>query len=214
MAITRTKRAYNRREPIAPKVETKSIPDMPIGHAEEAKESAPPAISDVRPTLRPTMREEDPRVHAARRAAEIRDQAGGELDDGTDVYWIDENLIPAGWSYEWKTISVLNKENPAYEVNMARHGWTAVPASRHPTYMPGDTKYKTIDRDGMRLMERPKEITDEARTIEKRNAAIQMRQKLDSTVNQSGPGQFERARPDGSRVLGVKSTYERIPIPE
>lgn len=153
------------------------------------------------------VREEDPRTRAARRAAELRNHAKGDLDEGNDKYYIPLEDIPPDWEYEWKRKSVFNVEDPAYMVQLARKGWEPVPASRHPEFMPISGKYNTIERDGMILMERPKEISDEARARDAREARFRMqaqKEHLQSTPD----GQFERSRPV------VKSTYESIPIPE
>src|ERR1700676_2790894 len=60
---------------------------------------------------------EDPRARAARRALELREQRGGDMDDGVDKFYIDPRIIPDGWSYEWKALTVLGKENPGYQVS-------------------------------------------------------------------------------------------------
>ena len=215
MAATRVKRPYKRREPEAVKVAPKPAMQAAEPSIQEIPAVGPQIAQEpVRAPMRAEMRE-DPRARAARKAAEIRDHLGGHMDDGTDKYYIDERLIPPGWSYEWKRKSVMNQEDPAYAVNLARHGWDPVPADRHPDYMPAGHKGQTIERDGLILMERPKEITDEVVLGDKKKAAMQMRQKLDSTMNQpSGPNQFERQTRDGERLSKINRTFEHIPIPE
>jgi hypothetical protein len=166
---------------------------------------------DMRPEMRPEMRVEDPRTAAARRAAEIRDHLGG-MDEGTDDFYIDISVIPPGWDYEWKRHSVMGQQDPAYQVQLARMGWMPVPSHRHPELMPSDWKGATIERKGQILMERPKEISDEARNIERRKARNQVQQK-EAQLNASPDGQFGRDN-KGNPLVKVGKSYEAIPIPK
>ena len=164
-----------------------------------------------RSEMRPAMREEDPRTRAARRAEEIRNHLGG-LDDGTDEFFIDPRDIPPGWSYEWKRKTVLGQEDPAYMVSLARKGWEPVPASRHPHMMPEGYASAAIERKGLILMERPLELTEEQRELDRRAAINQVRQK-EQQLAQAPSGQFERQNKD-STLVKVKKSYEAIPIPK
>ena len=156
---------------------------------------------------------DDSQFRAAMRVAELRGNfAGGVLDEGTDDFYVDPSVIPAGWSYEWKMLTVLGKEDPAYQVSLARTGWEAVPAKRHPEMMPHDYKEAAITRRGMILMERPKEITDEARNIEKKRARDQVRIKEDQLAS-APQGQFSRDN-KGSSLASVKRGYSPTPVPE
>lgn len=181
-----------------------------LEEAFEPVEKAP--VAPTRPEMRPTMREEDPRARAARRAAELRDHHNGDMEDGVDEFYIDPSDIPEGWSYEWKRRTVLGAEDPAYQVALARAGWEPVPTSRHPSYMPMGGDYPFIERKGMILMERPLEITEDARGAELRKARMQVRQK-EAQLNSAEGGQFERTNKDQSLVK-VKKSYEAIPIPD
>jgi len=170
--------------------------------------------ADIAPTIREDirapMREEDPRTRAARRAAELRDHLG-DMDEGTDDFYINKDDIPAGWEYEWKRKLLLGAEDPAYQVALARAGWEPVPTSRHPSYMPNSGDHPIIERKGMVLMERPSEISDEARSIELRKARNQVRQK-EAQLNSAEGGQFERANKDQS-LVNIRKSYDSIPIP-
>jgi len=166
-----------------------------------------PVVS--RPAMRPEpAKSDDPRSRAAQRAAELRGHLGN-LDEGQDEFHFDPNMVPDGWSYEWKTQKVLGQENPAYTVALRRTGWEPVPASRHPEMMPpGATGH--IERKGMVLMERPKEITDEMRAIDYRNARNQVRTK-ESQLASAPDGQF--GRDHASVRPKISHGYEPIPIP-
>lgn len=169
----------------------------------------------VRPAMRPSgdaKAEESPRERAARKAAELRAHRDGNLDDGTDEFFIEPGIIPDGWTYEWKTKLILGAEDPAHQVKLARDGWDMVPASRHPEMMPAGYKGVEIARKGMVLMERPAEITAEVKQIELRRARLQVRAK-EEQLSAARPGEFERSN-KGSDMTNIKKGYEAMPIPE
>ena len=168
------------------------------------------ALESNRPAMRAPLREEDPRARAARRTLELRDH--GALDEGeTDDFFIDPDIVPPGWIYEWKRKTILGAEDPGYIVSTARAGWEAVPTARHPEYMPSQGDYPVIERKGMILMERPKEINEEAKHRELRKARMQVGAK-EAQLNSAESGQFERQNKDQSLVK-IRKSYEAIPIP-
>lgn len=124
-----------------------------------------------RPPMRPPMREEDPRAAAARRAAEIRSNQVD--DDGVDEFKLPR--APDGWTYEWKTKSVMGAINHAHLTELRRQGWEEVPTARHPEEMPLGGHDPVIERKGMILMQRPTVIVDEARAIQIAKARNQVR---------------------------------------
>lgn len=161
-----------------------------------------------RPPMRPSMREDDPRAAAARRAAEIRGHLG-TMDEGTDEFAAPP--APDGWTYEWKRKTVLGQEDPAYQVHLARMGWEPVPTVRHPEMMPGMGAHPNIERKGMTLMQRPSVISEEARSVELRKARNQVRAK-EAQLNAAPEGQFER---DDPRVRpSIKKGYSPIDVPK
>ncbi len=170
------------------------------------------STSDIRPEVRADIREESPAERAAKRTAEIRAHRQGLDMENTDQYHIDPNIVPQGWSYEWKRKTIYNQEDPSYQIRLADAGWTPVPATRdarHKAMMPTGN-YATIERDGMILMERPKELTDEAKSIELRRARNQVRAKeaqLSTTPDGTMTREDSRVRPQ------VKKSYEAMPIP-
>ena len=159
---------------------------------------------------RTPMREESPRERAAKRAAELRGHIGN-LDEGTDDFYVPTEYIPDGWSYEWKRKTNVGMEDPAYQVHLARMGWEAVPASRHPSMMPEGNKYQVIERKGMILMERPNEITDEAKDIELRRARNQIRQK-EAQLASAPEGTLTRDHAQAKPK--INKSYEAIQIPK
>ena len=160
-----------------------------------------------RPAMRAQMREEDPLERARKRAAEIIDHFDGSFD-GADEFAAPQ--APPGWKYEWRTWTVLNKEDPTYQVSLARMGWTPVPVSRHPEMMPAGTD-GAILRKGNMLMERPLEIIEMARRREAKAAKDQIRAKEAQLGAAPSPDQFGR---DHAQVRpNVRKGYEPIPIP-
>jgi hypothetical protein len=155
--------------------------------------------------MRPEMRDEDSRAAAARKAAEIRGNLGGNMDEGTNRF--DAPNPPPGWIYEWKRKSVANQEDNSYITKLKRKGWDEVPADRHPETMPIGWSGKTIERDGMVLMQMPADIVDELRDIDYKNATGQVRVK-ENQLNASPNGTFERNKST------VTKNYEAIPVPK
>lgn len=186
---------------------------IPRGRAPIRPEAraADPQTGSGEPRAAEPRDEEDPRERAARRAAEIRAQTGGSLDDGVDMFRLENGLAPPGWTYEWKTKEVMGEEQSSYLVSLRLNGWDMVPAKRHPELMPTDSKLANIERKGMVLMERPTEIVEEARAIERKRARDQVRGK-EEQLNAAPDGHFDRSDP---RVRAkVSHSYEPIPIPK
>lgn len=172
--------------------------------------TAPEAEISNAEDLRPKMRDDDPRSRAAQRAKELRDHHG-DMNEGTDDFYVDIDGIPDGWTYEWKRYSIYGDVDPAYQIQLARAGWTPVPATRHPDMMPYGTNHENILRKGMMLMECPTEIIEERRMHERRLAREQVRHK-ESQIAGTPDGTLTR---DDARVRPkIKKSYEAMPIPE
>lgn len=183
----------------------KKKPGRPTKVVEDMR---PEPISEAREEMRTSQREEDPRARAERRAAEVRKHLKGDTSEGADRFWVDPQIIPDGWSYEWKRKTIWGKEDPAHEVELARQGWEAVPAGRHPQMMPKGN-WQTIERDGMILMERPKVLTEDIHKDNLRKAKLQVKAK-EAQLNQAPDGTFER---DDPRVKpSIKKSFEAMPI--
>ena len=166
-----------------------------------------------RPDMRAPMRQdtgvEDSRARAARRAAEIRGHIGNE-DQGSDEFYVDLDIVPDGWTYEWKRLSILGQEDATHQIHLARMGWEPVPVSRHPQMMPASWTKGTIERKGMILMERPTEIVERARLLNKKAAKDQVRAKeaqIAGTPDGTLTRDHEQARPR------IKKDYSPIPVP-
>lgn len=167
--------------------------------------AAPPLATE--PGIAPDL--SDPRARAAARAAQLRGH--GSLDDGDDKFFIPAHIIPDGWSYEYKRHTVYGAPDPSYEVSLAQKGWEPVPASRHPELMPPAYQGNTIIRDGLVLMERPAEITDERRRRDQMNARDQVRAK-EEQLGAAPIGHFDRDN-KGTPLAKIKKSVE-VGIPD
>ena len=161
----------------------------------------------VRPQVRPAAEKaESSKELAARRAAEIRANGFDDMDR------VDEFAVPPpqeGWSQEWKRKIVINQEDISNMNHCLSTGWTPVPADRFPHILNSSTS-GSIERRGMILMERPKEITDEVIARENAKARSMITQKagqLDRSVGFLGD---ERANAN----IKVNKTYEQMKVPE
>lgn len=149
-----------------------------------------------------------PRREAAselRAPLRTRKRKGGQI---ADKYHIDASEIPAGSSYEWKTVTVYGKSDPSYNVMMREQGWEPVDGSRHPNMVAEDHKGPII-RDGMMLMERPIELTLEAQA-EDRDNAMQMVQIKKQQLGETPEGTLPREAPNLRNYN--RTTYESLPI--
>jgi hypothetical protein len=203
------KKPAGRRSKLAQMVLDHDSPSEGLGSAAPRADETE-AKNAARVEMRPSMREDSPADRARQRAAEIRGHLG-DLDEGTDEFYVPKDIIPDGWTYEWKRYSTYNQIDSSHIREQERKGWSFVPASRHPSMLAiGDTG-NIILRKGLVLMERPTEIVDEARMIERRRAADQVRSKeaqLAGTPEGTMTRDHAKARPQ------IKKSFEAIPIPD
>lgn len=123
-----------------------------------------------------------------------------------DPLYVDPKDIPDGLSVEWKRISCYGKPDPTHLVKLKRQGWEECRATDWPQIVGEDYEGKTVDVDGMRLMQRPIEYTEEARQEDYEIANEVLRNKMQQ-VNQTPDGQLQR------KVQKLTRSYERAPIP-
>jgi len=171
----------------------------------EVTETAVAEAASLRSTARPSLREESPLERAKRRAAEIKGHLTS-TDDTTDEFAIPPHIVPEGWTYEWKRKTVFGQEDSSYMMSQEARGWEPVPASRHRNLMP-EGHYNTIERKGMILMERPKEITDEAKRQDRARALNQVKNR-EQQLAEAQAGEFARNKPT------ISKGYEPMAMPE
>lgn len=119
-------------------------------------------------------------------------------------YSVDKSKQPPNTDYQWKRVSIWGKPDEEHQINMAANGWTPVPADRHPE-LAGlkATKDQFIVRGGQMLMERGKELTQQARLDDKARADEQIKTQLHRVGHESrerGYGQT-KARYEGSEKI-------------
>lgn len=117
-----------------------------------------------------------------------------------DMFYIPVEEIPEGLSYEWKRWSVHGEENPYYIAQMREQGWEPVPPKRHPNWLPPGIAEKQphIIKNGQILMDRPMELTEEARREQRQLAKVQVReaeQRLGMTPNNTLTRQHQGVEP-------------------
>ena len=124
-----------------------------------------------------------------------------------DPLYIDPKMIPAGLSVEWKRFSCYGKPDPAYMARLQRQGWEPCPVDKWRFLVGDEYEGKTVDIEGMRLMQRPKELTEEARREDYEIATGQVKNKMQQ-LSSTPEGQLER------KVLKSNVSIGRAAIPE
>ncbi len=117
--------------------------------------------------------------------------AGFTLHEETgDRFHVPPQDIPDGMKYQWERLTYLGKVDSRHQAELAMNRWVPVPLSRHPEYGSDSSQIdgqkmgklgrndyswdECIVRDGMILMERPKEIDDYVRAVAKQKADTQV----------------------------------------
>lgn len=97
-------------------------------------------------------------------------------NDRGDVFDLPRSEIPQGWDYQWNAVSVAGSSDATREteLDMYANGWRPVPASRHPGRWTAPGFEGEIVVKGLRLEERPIELTKEARVEDIARAKAQM----------------------------------------
>lgn len=168
------KRGHSRRPRIEPHPE--------VMHAEAAVQRTPSRQPTRTEGTRDTARE------PARSGAVIVMGRNGEVLTRRHTATLDKfdvplNEIPAGWSYQWNTITVLNKgldEVVVADREMYNQGWRPVPATRHDGRFAPHGFEGAIILEGMRLEERPASLTKEAKAEDEMKAKSLIRDRTDA----------------------------------
>jgi hypothetical protein len=115
---------------------------------------------------------------------------------------VDLRKRPQGMTYEWKAQTIMGFELLEQQIMQEANGWTPVPAERHPELTGSrGAKGGIIKRGGQILMERPNEITAEARELE------------DFAARYAVGSQLQKLKLSGHRAggKGIKKSYEPPP---
>ena len=161
--------------------------------AEDAVQAAP-----IREPTRQVVR--DGAAQAVGRDGEVLTR---KRPNHTDIFHIPPNIIPQSWDYQWNVIEVLGQQQTAATLAMAENGWRPVPAGRHKgMFMPANyPENGEIIRDGMRLEERPMDLTLEARAEERQKANALVRDQQEQLkLSKTLPNGFSRDNPNLARM--------------
>lgn len=155
-----------------------------------------------------------PRERAEARTKELlsggfsaEDSAGGH-----DDFYVDLDIIPEGWSYEWKSWQTLGMDLSSHHIHLRKQGWETVPRTRHPELMPVGSTENAIIRKGMILMERPLVITEEVRRIQTMEARKAVKIKEDQ-LRSTSPGLLDPKNEVGP-LAKISKSFEQMEIPE
>jgi hypothetical protein len=124
-----------------------------------------------------------------------------------DRYYVPPELLAKhpSTSFEWKNYEIYGKPADAREVHFEQQqGWRACPHSMFPGYFApiGEPGYILVD--GMILMERPLQLTQEARREEIARAQYNARANQQRAA-ETPPGQAPRLRPQfNSQVVPLE----------
>lgn len=119
-------------------------------------------------------------------------------------------LEEKGLSSEFKRTSYFGKEeDPDYHIGLMENGWETLSLKSFPEFsklMPKGWSKDTFEKRGQILMIRPKELTDEARREDEKNANEQVKGQL-ATLKDAGSGEAQRT------LVKVNRSYERgVPV--
>ena len=141
-------------------------PEAPVEVEEESSGALPRRAQHV---PRVDGREVRETAHAAPRRTRRRKDTVHD-----DIFYVPVEEIPEGSSYEWKRWSTHGLEDPFYIASMREQGWEPVDPKRHPNWVPPGYNQPHIIKGGQILMERPIELTQEARAEQRQLAKRQI----------------------------------------
>lgn len=105
--------------------------------------------------------------------------------DPTDFFAVASTVQPPGWIYEWKRYSIYNEEQKGYQAQLKMNGhWTPVQHETHPGVFGSTNASGAIIYEGQILMERPREVHQHFKDLEKQRAD----QKISQTKASHGLG--------------------------
>jgi hypothetical protein len=127
-----------------------------------------------------------------------------------DPHHVPENEIPEGWSYQWNPVTVLNQQVISLQNLHFANGWRPVPADRHPGRWTRPGATGDILVDGLRLEERPEELTEWALAEGEMKAKQQLRDQAESLrLTDKLPKAFEAGRKYRGTGAGVRIQIDR-----
>lgn len=173
--------------------------DEDVGVAPRAAAHAPNRV-DARVDAH-VEEHEEPRKRTRRRKATVSE----------NPYYIPLEEIPEGLSYEWKRWSVIGQTDPFYIAQQREQGWEPVPPKRHPNWVPPGYNEPHIIKGGMILMDRPIELTLEAKKELRQLSRTQVRE-AEQRLGMTPKGELSRDADDRVRPRITKEIGRMVPI--
>lgn len=182
---------------------------------------AGPPIRRNNPRPAPRQQVREPSREPARPNASVIGRNGEELsrmrpDAGGDIF--ERAKAPPGWCYQWNSVTAINKElaeiHQGMAVDMYENGWRPVPASRHPGIWTPKGYEGSILVKGMRLEERPMQLTQDALREDEMRAKAQLRDQTDSlrlTQSKLPGANASRAKDVSGMRMTIDKTFEVPP---
>lgn len=124
-----------------------------------------------------------------------------------DAFFVPPEMIPMGYSVEWKRYSTINEEDNLHINDMQEQGWEFATVKQFPKLVPPNYTKQMILRKGMVLMIRPLEYTEEARYEDLQIARSQVGDKM-AQLGQTPNGEMDR------KVQALNTSYQPIPVDE
>jgi hypothetical protein len=121
-----------------------------------------------------------------------------------DEFGVNFDAIPSDVSVEWKRFSNVGAEDPFYLARMEQQGWRAVDPREHPDWLslpPGYDK-SVIIKSGLLLMERPKELTEQAIAEREARASRQVKEAEQRLGKRGADNEAERLAPRLEKHIG------------
>lgn len=193
-----------------------------LGEAPEPAQPVRVGPAPTRAASRQVVREPAREAHRAMRGGVVAQDRDGNIltrsrpgADREDIMEIPAHEIPAGWEYQWNTVSIYNEPMTSAQNTMWANGWRPVPSERHPgRFMPLGHKGDIIHA-GARLEERPRSLSDEARQEDMAKARMQQREQNAMMMAKGRMGDLAPGMSmDGERYRGVNPNVRTSIGPE
>lgn len=132
-------------------------------------------------------------------------------DGERDRYYIPPELIPDGFSVEWKRIEFLGKPDKKNIVQIENAGWRPAPSDMFRAILPSGYSQPFVeDGEGMALYIRPMKFTEEAVREGYNTATQKVKDYENSTMNK-----VSAHKDIPTKVHAFSKSYEKgIPVPD
>lgn len=156
-----------------------------------------------------------PKQSAPRNSLKLSDWDNFKRQDDTaerDRYFVPPELIPEGFSVEWKRTEVLGKPDRRNLVQIETAGWRPAPADMFREMLPSGYTGDTVeDGEGMMLYIRPMHFTKAAMDDQYKTATKKVKDYENATLNDLSTAHKSVPK----TVSAFSRSYEKsIPVPD